>query len=85
MALMTLKMTYEKQLANDLKNDMANEESHINQTAKKLNATILSFYQTLCGSHLIFLIDSPLESCTMIEQAIIESAPTYFKETKILD
>ena len=85
MALMTLKMTYEKQLENDLQNHMADQDSHINKTAKQLNATILSFYQTLCGSHLIFLIDSPLESCTIIEQAIIESAPSCFKESKILD
>jgi len=84
MALMTLKMTYEKQLATDLKNHMADQNSQINQTAKRLNANILSFYQTLCGSHLIFLIDTTPESCIIMEQAIIASAPSCFKESKIL-
>ncbi|MDA9832414.1 hypothetical protein N9C31_02165 [Gammaproteobacteria bacterium] len=85
MALMTLTMTYEKQLEIDLQNHIADHHSHINQTARRLNAQILSFYQTLCGNHLIFLIDTPLESYQAIEQTLIESAPTRFKETKILD
>ena len=84
MTLFALKMKYEKTVENYLAAHLEDPSSQINETVMKVGANILSFYQTLCGKHLIFIIETPGEQITTIEQSIIQTAPCHFLETKSL-
>ena len=84
MTLFALKMKYEKALEKYLKSHLADPCSQINKTVFKVGANILSFYQTLCGKHLIFIIETPNQEIGNIEQSIIQAAPSNFLETKTL-